>query len=117
MLQVAGWGYTEDGTLSDDLEVVHMPYVDHQTCFDALATEVRPIFTDDKFCAGYIGQSIGLCRGESGGGLVFPLARNNKYYIRGVVSTNFQLFTSKNTDPCFFTRVSEFLTWIQDIAT
>jgi secreted trypsin-like serine protease len=60
-----------------------------------------------------IGTSV--CPGDSGGGIAFE--RDQKYYLRGIVSVGLEpegdakCFTDQYTA---FTKVSDFLTWMED---
>ncbi|GBP36296.1 Limulus clotting factor C [Eumeta japonica] len=87
--QVAGWGYTsENGTASQILKVVDLPYVDINRCLSEALPGFREYITSDKICAGYT-NGTALCKGDSGGGLSFPEVERGvtRYYLRGVVST------------------------------
>jgi secreted trypsin-like serine protease len=63
----------------------------------------------------YCPTGTSVCPGDSGGGIAFE--RDKKYYLRGVVSVGLEpedgakCFTDQYTA---FTRVSEFLTWMED---
>lgn len=87
--KVAGWGLTaENGEASQVLKVVELPYVDIKECYAASPPGFTEYITSDKMCAGY-GNGTALCRGDSGGGLVFPESERGteRYYLRGIVST------------------------------
>ncbi|XP_063632328.1 modular serine protease-like [Cydia splendana] len=87
--KVAGWGLTsEDGNASQVLKVTNLPYVDVEQCIADLPFDFRSYITSDKICAG-TKSGTALCKGDSGGGLVFPEVERNvqRWYLRGVVST------------------------------
>ncbi|XP_037299562.1 modular serine protease isoform X2 [Manduca sexta] len=85
--KIAGWGLTaSNGTASRELKVVEIPYVDPGVCKEKSVKEFKPFITADKFCAGY-DNGTALCRGDSGGGLVFRKRGTERYYLRGIVST------------------------------
>ncbi|GBP36287.1 SCAN domain-containing protein 3 [Eumeta japonica] len=89
MGKVSGWGYTtENGKFADTLRVATLPYVDVDRCLAQAPLTFHQYITSDKICAGYT-NGTALCRGDSGGGLVFPKVsrRSTRYYLRGVVST------------------------------
>lgn len=116
--KVAGWGFTsEDGSSAQILQVADLPYVDVLECRERIPADFVEYITSDKICAGY-GNGTALCRGDSGGGLVFPAVERNgviRYYLRGIVSTapkdqqacnSFSLttFTSLQKHEFFFRR-------------
>ncbi|KAI5630666.1 low-density lipoprotein receptor domain class A domain-containing protein [Phthorimaea operculella] len=90
MGKVAGWGLTGvDGAASPILKVVDLPYVEIDECIANSPPGFREYITSDKICAGYT-NGTALCKGDSGGGLVFPAESERgteRYYLRGVVST------------------------------
>lgn len=88
--RVAGWGLTSSGgQASENLKIVELPAIDRQKCLSDSDPGFRPQITPDKFCAGYLNSNVGVCQGDSGGGLVFPTQERNRtvYYLRGIVST------------------------------
>lgn len=88
--RVAGWGLTESGGQpSPILKIAELPVVDRQECLAGSPENFRPQVTNDKFCAGFLQQGVGVCQGDSGGGLVFPEKIGNrlKFNLRGIVST------------------------------
>ncbi|GBO99071.1 Modular serine protease [Eumeta japonica] len=87
--KVAGWGLIdEDGRMSPELQVVHLPYVEIDQCIVNASPDFRTYITSDKICAG-LTNGTALCKGDSGGGLVFAKTeeRIQRYYLRGVAST------------------------------
>lgn len=87
--RVAGWGLIDpNGDTSSTLKQIDLPVIEREHCSKIFNQDFRPFFTSDKFCAGYL-TGIGVCSGDSGGGLVFPKRINDKtvYYLRGIVST------------------------------
>lgn len=89
--RVAGWGLEHSGgRLSDTLKVIEIPVINRDQCRQGFRRAFQPFMTSDKFCAGQRNQGVGLCQGDSGGGLVFakdPFSEKTVYYIRGIVST------------------------------
>jgi len=88
--RVAGWGSTRTGgPPSPQLKIVELPVVDRAKCLTDSAIAFRPFITPDKFCAGHLNSDVSVCRGDSGGGLVFPQKVNGRdvFYLRGIVST------------------------------
>ncbi|GBP30620.1 CLIP domain-containing serine protease 2 [Eumeta japonica] len=92
--EVAGWGLTsENGEESPVLLYENLPYVDIDKCIDNAPRNFRRFITSDKICAGYT-NGTALCRGDSGGGLVFRGLHESKekgdrlrYYLKGIAST------------------------------
>lgn len=50
---MAGWGKTENGTLSDTLQAARLPYIEFKKCYDSVHMDFARSITQDKFCAGY----------------------------------------------------------------
>lgn len=109
-----GWGYTQNNEPSRELLTTNLPYVDFQTCWNTVPETFQSYVTRDKFCAGYQ-NGTSVCPGDSGGGIAFE--RDQKYYVRGIVSVGLlpegdaKCFTDQYTA---FTKVSDFLTWMED---
>ncbi|GLV43968.1 modular serine protease [Carabus blaptoides fortunei] len=83
---VVGWGNTKEGDdPSIELKQLSVPFVRLENCFDVVPESFIRFLTRDKFCAGFTNGSS-VCHGDSGGGLVFKLPDNKKYYLRGLVS-------------------------------
>lgn len=83
---VAGWGRTQDSTEIKRLpKKVEIPIAEsNEKCF--LKNYVFAIIGSEKsFCAGEPG--VGVCRGDSGSGF-FVRRINNKFYLKGVVSSS-----------------------------
>lgn len=88
--RAAGWGLEQSGGSSSNvLKIIELPVIDRTVCKHDLQHSAD-IVTGEKFCAGYANLNIGMCQGDSGGGLVF--SRVNSYtgktvfYLRGIVS-------------------------------
>ena len=117
-LKVAGWGTTRTNTNSDVLLELSLKYTKTSDCeqeFQGLLKDSRVTFElkDTRMCA-HGEEGTDSCRGDSGG----PLMRLNhddqdKYEAVGIVSFGSVRCDSKT--PGVYTRVSEFLPWIQDI--
>ncbi|XP_063627030.1 modular serine protease-like [Cydia splendana] len=68
---IVGWGLTsEDGTPAQTLQSLYMPYVPIEECIASADPGFLKYITSDKICAG-VTSGKSLCRGDSGGGLVF----------------------------------------------
>ncbi|RZC36204.1 Trypsin domain containing protein, partial [Asbolus verrucosus] len=82
---VTGWGFTsEDANPSEELRELRLPLVTREQCSLNLPEDYEVYFTYDKFCAGYLNKSVGICKGDAGSGLM--LKHNDRYYITGIVS-------------------------------
>ncbi|XP_050559484.1 modular serine protease-like [Spodoptera frugiperda] len=87
--RVAGWGYmSPEGHLPRVLRLVHLPYHLLETCADLTDISFRSHLGTDKICAGYNNGTATLCKGDSGGGLAFPVEKERitRYYLKGIVS-------------------------------
>lgn len=114
---VAGYGLTSNnGQVSKQLKTIELPIVDRGEC----KRETQLELTSDKFCAGYLNLNIGVCSGDSGGGLVFPQTVNGKkkYFLRGIVSTGVRKDGSCDTNKySTFTNILHYDDFIIDHAT
>ncbi|KAK9509549.1 hypothetical protein O3M35_006844 [Rhynocoris fuscipes] len=103
---IAGWGYTENNTVSDDLLEVRLPIMPIVQCREMFRNFIQ-FLTTDKYCVIHQnGSGIGL--GDSGGGMTFDVS--GQHYVRGIVSikkTDSTLFSA-------FTNVSIYMQWIYD---
>ena len=135
--QVVGWGSTSTDSdkpqYSDELLIANLNYINRTKCVGKLHH-----LSIDNFCGGgdkgnqtaqlpylywinsYPKQSLqqrktfllsgpGARKGDSGGGFVFKF--KNRYYIRGIVSTNNKNQTSSISA---FTDVSLYISWIRN---
>ncbi|XP_044757881.1 uncharacterized protein LOC123316036 [Coccinella septempunctata] len=114
---VTGWGYTvRGGELSEVLKEIYLPYVDYNQCFDATPDEFKAYVREDKMCAGYIDRGVGVCEGDSGGGLAFQRPDNNRFYLRGIVSIAPLVNGSCNEYRyAFYTKISSYIRFISPI--
>ncbi|KAG7478183.1 hypothetical protein MATL_G00077850 [Megalops atlanticus] len=107
---ITGWGRTQTGgQLSANLKQAYLPVVDHQTCSSSSwwGGSVKTTMV----CAG--GGSLSGCQGDSGGPLNCQV--NGRYYVHGV--TSFVSASGCNTlrKPTVFTRVSAYISWMENI--
>ncbi|XP_018580229.1 modular serine protease [Anoplophora glabripennis] len=111
---ITGWGYTiASGEPSDELKEIDVPYKPDSECYKELPPDWSDkYFTDDKMCAGHYNKSIAVCRGDSGGGLVFQ--HDKRYFVHGVVSIG-----RSTMDACdvqvssLYTKVSSHYEWME----
>lgn len=113
---VAGWGLVSSGgDPSDRLKQVELPVIQREQCLKAVDQSFRPFLTSDKFCAGLL-TGVGVCVGDSGGGLVFSKTINGHtvYYLRGIVSIGHNKDGSCDIDKyAVFTNTAHFWDLIQ----
>lgn len=89
-----------------------MPIVDKMTCLQSNRPFYGQYLTATNFCGGYK-NNTNVCRGDSGGGLIFQ--KDQIYYIGGITSLGVAL---QGTDQCdltqyaIFTDVAKFSDWI-----
>ncbi|RZB39484.1 Trypsin domain containing protein, partial [Asbolus verrucosus] len=82
---VTGWGFTsENANPSEELRELRLPLVTREQCSQNLPEDYEIYLTYDKFCAGYLDKGVGICKGDTGSGLM--LKHNGRYYITGIVS-------------------------------
>ena len=106
-----GWGLTLRTGNQTHLNELHIPIVPHHVCSSAeyWGNGVTP----DMVCAGY--QRHSVCRGDSGGSLVWNNNGNSPYSLVGVTSFVAKYCnTHQGTKPSVFTNVYNYLGWIQD---
>uniref|UniRef100_W5MRK0 Venom prothrombin activator porpharin-D-like n=1 Tax=Lepisosteus oculatus TaxID=7918 RepID=W5MRK0_LEPOC len=102
-----GWGATKYlGLSSRFLRKVALPVVDQQKCMSS----TTQVVTDNMFCAGYPDGVKDSCKGDSGG--PFASLYRNTWYLTGVVSWGEECAAKGKYG--FYTRLANFLPWIQD---
>ncbi|KAJ8964569.1 hypothetical protein NQ314_004873 [Rhamnusium bicolor] len=85
--EISGWGIKEDGSPSDELRTLKIPYKYETTCAQELPPDWANKYNSiDKICAGFFNKSISICKGDSGNGLFFRNPDDNRYYVHGIVS-------------------------------
>nr|XP_039261190.1 hemicentin-1-like [Styela clava] len=67
-------------------------------------------FTKSHFCAGHLEGKKDTCGGDSGGPLLCE--ENSKYIVHGITSSG-PAECGKKNKPGIYTRVSDFITWIE----
>jgi len=106
-----GWGCKANGQPIEDIaKAVVLPKFSDGEC-----SGLYGINTTTRFCAGNLDANTGICGGDSGGPLTCPqqLADGSSSYIQAGVAS----FTSTNQPgryPGAFTRVSHYMTWIEE---
>nr|CAH7735065.1 unnamed protein product [Callosobruchus chinensis] len=85
--EIAGFGIDETGKPSQRIRVLKIPYKYETNCASELPREWADKYNlPDKMCAGFTNMSKGICRGDSGSGLVFKNFEDNRYYVHGIAS-------------------------------
>lgn len=114
---VVGYGKSQDQTkVHENIpKIINMPIQRNEDCF--LKNHVLARFSSQRtFCAG-TGNGIGVCNGDSGGGLIVNY--NGIFYLRGIVSASlFNLDRSCDVNTfSIFTDALNFIDWIVGIPT
>ncbi|XP_066900724.1 transmembrane protease serine 9 [Halyomorpha halys] len=85
---VVGWGATENSTISNELLMANLKFIEFTKCRDRSSINFSYFITSDKFCAG-LENGTAVQRGDSGGGITFPrhtTSHKVQYYLYGIVS-------------------------------
>ncbi|XP_024149205.1 elastase 2 [Oryzias melastigma] len=111
---VTGWGRLwTGGPIADILQQALLPVVGHSTC-------TRPdwwgtLVTTNMICAGGDGE-LASCNGDSGGPLNCRNA-DGSWDVHGIVSFGSSLGCNYPKKPSVFTRVSGYISWINNVMT
>ncbi|XP_072864240.1 chymotrypsin-like elastase family member 2A isoform X1 [Chlorocebus sabaeus] len=111
---VTGWGYLHsNGPASDVLQQGRLLVVDYATCskFYWWGSTVKT----SMICAGGDGK-ISSCYGDSGGPLNCQ-ASDGRWEVHGIVSFGFRFSCNFYHKPSVFTRVSNYIDWINSVRT
>ncbi|CAH1796166.1 unnamed protein product [Owenia fusiformis] len=107
---VSGWGTQSSGasSLPSILRYVNVPVVSNYRCGQQYGSSQ---ITDQMICAGLIGTGgKDSCQGDSGGPLVCKVG--NTFQLAGIVSWGYGC--ADRNYPGVYTRVTEFLDWIEN---
>ncbi|KAM9299508.1 uncharacterized protein PAF06_016588 [Gastrophryne carolinensis] len=104
---VSGWGSTTspEETYPDVLQCLNITIIPHPDCQLYYEGE---IITDNMLCAGDLEGGMDTCQGDSGG----PLACDS--ILQGITSWGDPICGQPN-QPGIFTKVLNYISWIQDI--
>jgi secreted trypsin-like serine protease len=112
-----GYGKSEDRSKYHENipKVIDTPIYTNQQCFQS-NQNLAIISSGRTFCGG-LGKGVGVCKGDSGGG-VFVTA-GNVYYLRGIVSSSLRDANHECDVDNYsvFTNVLKFNDWIEGIRT
>ncbi|XP_064137396.1 chymotrypsin-like elastase family member 2A [Loxodonta africana] len=111
---VTGWGRLQtNGAASDILQQGRLLVVDYATC--SSSSWWGSTVKTNMVCAGGDGV-VSSCNGDSGGPLNCP-ASNSEWEVHGVVSFGSSLGCNYYHKPSVFTRVSNYIDWINSVRT
>ncbi|XP_026638069.1 chymotrypsin-like elastase family member 2A [Microtus ochrogaster] len=111
---VTGWGRLQtNGATPDVLQQGRLLVVDYATC--SKSTWWGSTVKQSMVCAGGDGVTSS-CNGDSGGPLNCQ-ASNGKWQVHGIVSFGSSLGCNYPRKPSVFTRVSNFIDWINTVST
>lgn len=114
---VMGMGMTETDQFSDVMQKTTLQVVDNEKCIQQQNFDFRKYISFTAFCAGWM-NGTGVCNGDSGGGLVFPIKATGRWCLQGIVSLSPRRQSSSYCDPfryTVFTKVGMYVKWIQHI--
>ena len=96
------------------LKEAFVPIIDNDKCKNSSRRMFHDL-TENMICAGYL-KSGGTdsCQGDSGGPLACPSGNGNVYVLQGVISWGYDCGAANA--PGVYTRVSQFVPWIQQTA-
>ncbi|XP_044534331.1 chymotrypsin-like elastase family member 1 [Gracilinanus agilis] len=108
---ITGWGRTKtNGQLAETLQQAYLPVVDYATC--SSSSYWGSTVKTTMVCAGGDGVRSG-CQGDSGGPLHCLV--NGQYVVHGVTSFVSSLGCNVSRKPTVFTRVSNYISWINNV--
>ncbi|CAH1111806.1 unnamed protein product [Psylliodes chrysocephalus] len=117
---VVGWGFDQNGKVTEQLTQAHMPVVSQETCIYSFPEFYSRFTSDHTYCAGF-NNGTSVCNGDSGGGMVFPRRgsdpHNPIWQIRGMVSISVALqnqFKCDSSHYVVFTDIAKYLDWIKN---
>uniref|UniRef100_A0A1B0CAP2 CLIP domain-containing serine protease n=2 Tax=Lutzomyia longipalpis TaxID=7200 RepID=A0A1B0CAP2_LUTLO len=115
---VAGWGATSyRGPSANILQQTQIPILPISDCETNYQSNFPTLVFDDKIiCAGWPSGGKDACTGDSGAGLYLPQLSTDKtfyyYNVIGIVSYGYECALPGY--PGVYTRVTSFLSWIND---
>lgn len=113
----AGWGHVvEDGEVASVVNHVLLPIIRRHTCnslYRKLSPEIDVTISSDMLCAGYRTGGKDACQYDSGGPMVHYDPEDGHWVLVGIVSTGYGC--ARPGFPGIYTRVSDFVPWIQAV--
>uniref|UniRef100_A0AAG5CTE4 CLIP domain-containing serine protease n=1 Tax=Anopheles atroparvus TaxID=41427 RepID=A0AAG5CTE4_ANOAO len=108
-LTVAGWGQTQNRSTSTKLLHLKVPVWENDNCGEVFRSVSLDIVPTQVCAGGDMGKDS--CRGDSGGPLMW--LRRSEWYLVGLVSFGLEQ-CGANGVPGVYTRISEYMNWIQE---
>jgi len=113
----AGWGYSaEGGNIAETVQHVEVPIISRSMCnrlYQKIMQYVRIHISNDMLCAGFETGGRDACQFDSGGPMVYYNRKEDAWMLVGVVSTGYGC--ARPGFPGIYTKVSEFVPWIQSV--
>lgn len=116
---VIGWGFTEEGNLSDVMKSAVIPIVEDIVCYQSNTNFYSRFVHNKTFCAGNPrGNGTNVCNGDSGGSFLLPNTQPDQkvtWFIRGIVSVAVPKSGLTVCDPDYYvvyTDVAQYKDWI-----
>lgn len=115
---VAGWGWTNEntskGSRANILQKAKVTVFDNQICQKWFKTQGKKTeIKATQMCAGHEQGGIDACWADSGGPLMISTSNHGQTMIIGIVSTG--IGCGRPYLPGIYTRISEFIPWINSI--
>ena len=113
--RIAGWGKTENGTVSQHLLYANMSIVDVEQC-SKKQRKLRSLITSQQLCAIQTDNATrptDTCQGDSGGPLIQYYNNNRDFVQTGI--TSFGEGCATPGIPGAYARVDHFIDWIKEV--
>ncbi|KAK4873505.1 hypothetical protein RN001_015534 [Aquatica leii] len=105
---VAGWGWTNENSQ------IGINILETETCQQWYKSQGKKTkIHESQICAGYEQGGVDSCWADSGGPLMVPSETGEQVMVVGVVSTG--IGCARPFLPGLYTRVSEYISWIESV--
>ncbi|XP_044763935.1 serine protease gd-like [Coccinella septempunctata] len=115
---VVGWGFNQNGIVTNKLVRTFMPIVSREICINNYPGFYQHFTLGKSYCASFQNETS-ICNGDSGGGMIFskktPGSHYPTHYLRGVISLSVALQNEFRCDDehfAIFTDIAEYLPWL-----
>jgi len=113
---VVGFGFTENGTLAQDLRMAALPVVSPGECAASAGDFFASMTRSTNYCAGFK-NGTQVCNGDSGGGQYFraSVRGTTRWYVQGLVSygvPDSKPGSCASSQYAIFTRVGRYGDWL-----